>query len=178
MKIVLYKDNPAQTKIEYTAYSFPDGNPEEWRGITIYGEFLPEGTLDHAALGLLGKARVLADRTNDKAQLLLIGGGLIEGARDYYANGADRVFVYDDPTLKDYDEERFFTTIMHFINNYKPAVLCFRQSSCGELLCSRVIDQLKTILPFEGDTQTADRYPAAIEPDISRLGELVICEIP
>ena len=67
MRIVLCTSSNIRETINYREYIFPDGNPEEWRGITIFGELLPDGTLDPAALDLLGKARKIADETDRKS---------------------------------------------------------------------------------------------------------------
>ena len=178
MKIILCEQAADKEKTNYREYIFPDGNPEEWRGVTILGELLPDGTLDPAALDLLGKARKIADETDDKAQLLLIGDGLVETARAYFANGADRVFVYDDPVLKEYDDEQYAAVLWDFVDNYKPAALYIIQTPCGESLSYDIIKQVKTVMPFERETVITGKYPAAAAPDPSRRGELVICEIP
>ena len=178
MKIILCEQAADKEKKNYREYTFPDGNPEEWRGITIFGELLPDGTPDPAALDLLGKARKIADETDDKAQLLLVGDGLVETARAYFANGADRVFVYDDPALKEYDDEQYAAVLWHFVDNYKPAALYIIQTPCGESLSYDIIKQVKTVMPFDGETAFTEGSPTAPAPDPSRRGELVICEIP
>ena len=178
MKIILCEQAADKERTNYREYTFPDGNPEEWRGVTILGELLPDGTLDPAALDLLGKARKIADETDDKAQLLLIGDGLVETARAYFANGADRVFVYDDPSLKEYDDEQYAAVLWHFVDNYKPAALYIIQTPCGESLSYDIIKQVKTVMSFDGEMTITGKFPAAAEPDLSRRGELVICEIP
>ena len=178
MKIIIYSQDKSGNQCEYREYVFPDGNPEEWRGITIFGDLLSDGTLDPAALDLLGKARQIADETDDKAQLLLIGDELVETARSYFTNGADRMFVYDDPALKDSGEDSLFDCLMHFINNYKPAALYFIQTSCSEKLFFRIINHLKTVMPFAGERNYTGQSPTSFAPDVTRRGEIVICEIP
>ena len=179
MKIIVYSKDYSGELSNYREYEFPDGNPEEWRGITVFGELLGDGTLDPAALNLLGKTRHLTDETDDKAQLLLIGEGLVETARAYFANGADRVFVYDDPAMKDFNIDNRCSCLMHFIDNYKPAALCFNQTPIGEKLSSRIIDRLKTVMPFSGERTVTEKSSAeSSSPNLTRRGEIVICEIP
>ena len=164
--------------VECRVFEFPDGNPEEWRGITVFAEVLPDRSPDPAALDLLTKAREFAEKTGDKAQLLMIGEGLVEIARAYFSCGADRVFVYDDPSLQKYDEDRYASVLMHFIDNFKPAELNFVQTPRGERLSARVIEGLSAILPFAGESFVTENCTAIAESDTSRRGELVICEIP
>ena len=178
MKIILCTKNKQENNTDYQTYTFPDGNPEEWRGETIFAELQPDGSLTQGSLSLLGKARADADLTDDKAQLLLIGNELVETAREYFGRGADRVFVYDDPMLKDYDPDRYSTVLMHFINNYKPASVYFAQTCPGKELSTRIIESVKNILPFEGETLRKEPDPKSFPPDPNRRGELVICEIP
>lgn len=178
MKIIACSKGNNGEHTNYREYEFPDGNPEEWRGITVFGELKNDGTLDPAALDMLGMARYMADETDDKAQLLLIGEKLVETSRIYFANGADRVFIYEDPALKDFSEELWCSCLVHFIDYYKPAALFFNQTSCGEKLSSLIISHLKPVMPFSGVKIINGQSPVSSSPVPSRRGEIVICEIP
>lgn len=178
MKIILCSKGADAEAIGYRIYEFPDGNPEEWRGITIFAPLVPDGTLHPDVFPLLGKAHRIADESSDKAQLLIIGEGLVETARSYYANGADRVFIYDDKSLKSFNIDRYTQIILYFIENYKPAAICFPGTPECANLSGCIIEKMKSILPFVGMTENTGTFPAAISPMPGHRGELVICEIP
>ena len=145
-----------------------DNNPgdNECQDAAVYGELLPGGELRPGSLALLAAARDLVHGSGPRTALLLIGDGLVETARRFYAYGADRVFVYDDPSLKEYDAERYAAVVSHFVTNYKPSAILFDDTPQGQLLLA----PLGTVEAFaEGK---------AVEPDSARKGELIICEIP
>lgn len=150
-----------------------DGD-DQFREIAVFGELQSDGALCPASLALLAEARGLVDRDGKKAELLLIGDGLVETARRFYADGADRVFVYDDPLFKEQDLERYAAVLTHFITNYQPTVFLVNNTPMGRALASRAAEITGTEFPagcrFEGG--------AAFKSDLARKGELIICEIP
>ncbi len=129
---------------EYRESIISAANKAEWQGIAVFGEFLPDGSIHPVALELLGKARELADKISDKVSLILIGSGLVEKARAYFENGADRVFVYDDPELADFDLERYTTVLTHFIENYKPSTILVGGTPLGRALAPRTAARVRT----------------------------------
>ena len=178
MRIVLCSKEADSKMIGYRIHEFPDGNPEEWRGITVFAPLLPDGSMHPDVLPLFGKACRIAKETDDKAQLLIVGDGLVETARSYYAGGADRVFVYDDVSLKEFNPDRYTQIILNFLENYKPALLCFPGTPECTDLAGLILENMKTILPFTGTTETTETLPAAISAIPGHRGELVICEVP
>ena len=145
-----------------------DNNPgdNECQDVAVYGELLPGGELCLGSLALLAAARDLVYGSGPRTALLLIGDGLVETARRFYANGADRVFVYDDPSLKEYDAERYAAVVSHFVTNYKPSAILFDDTSQGQALLA----PLGTVEAFDGWEDPVN------DPD--RKGELIICEMP
>ena len=145
-----------------------DNNPgdNECQDVAVYGELLPGGELCLGSLALLAAARDLVYGSGPRTALLLIGEGLVETARRFYANGADRVFVYDDPSLKEYDAERYAAVVSHFVTNYKPSAILFDDTPQAQSLLA----PLGTVEAFAGGK--------GLEPDLNRKGELIICEMP
>ncbi len=143
---------------EYRESIISAANKAEWQDIAVYGEILPGGTIHPVALELLGKARELADKISAKVSLLLIGSGLVESARKYWANGADRVFVYDDPVLASFDLERYTAVLTHFIENYKPSTILVGGTPLGRTLAPRTAARVRTGL-------TADCTQLDIQPN-------------
>ena len=145
-----------------------DNNPgdNECQDVAVYGELLPDGELRPGSLALLAAARDLVHGSGPRTALLLIGDGLVETARRFYANGADRVFVYDDPSLKEYDAERYAAVVNHFVTNYKPSAILFDDTPQAQPLLA----PLGTVEAFDGWEDPVN------DPD--RKGELIICEMP
>ena len=129
---------------EYRENVISAANKEEWRGISVFGEFLPDGTLHPVVLELLGKARELADKCDEKVNLILLGMDLAEKAGTYFANGADRVFVYEDPRLVSFDLERYTRVLEHFIENFKPSTILVGGTPLGRALAPRTAARVHT----------------------------------
>ena len=177
MRIILCRWNE-EGKVCFSEEAFPDPNVLEWRGVTVFGELCADGSLRPEAMKLFSKVRKMADADDDKAQLLLIGDGLVETARDYFAYGMDRVYVYDDPSLAEPDPEQYGRMMAHFIDNYKPAAILFPESPLAAYLQTLILDHAKAQgkeLTLSVYTETLDPIPT---PNCSKRGELVICEIP
>ena len=178
MKIIVSSKIKKENTVRYQETSFPDPNVEEWRGVTVFGELQSGDELHPLTLALLGKACEMAAKSGDKAQLLLIGNGLVETARKFYAQGADRVFVYDDRTLAAVEAERYIRVMAHFIDNYKPAAIIFPETELGVLLQKHILDHAEAIGNELKVQTTQEALSPGKAPDPAHLGELVICEIP
>ena len=63
-----------------------------------------DGEIQAVALELLGVARELAEKTNEKVCAMLLGSGVADKANQLIAYGADQVHVVDDESLKLYEE--------------------------------------------------------------------------
>ncbi len=168
MKIFLCDSSVPQT----ARLDFDDN--DNLREIAVLGEFGSDGAIHPASPALLAGARELVDRRGKKTELILIGDGLVETARRYYADGADRVFVYDDPLLKAFDFERYAVVLTHFLTNYRPSVLLVNNTPMGRALASHAAAFAETELTDGGCFPVG----TAFKPDPARKGELIICEIP
>lgn len=210
MKVIVCEKGADLGQIACREFLFPDGNPDEWRGVTVFGENLFEtkymgiGTLCHVTdtsvpvsmcgdhnqnccsddysldlltPGLLAEAGKKADETGDKAQILLIGEGLVERARKYFCL-VDRVFVYDDPKLLAFDPEHYIDVFWHFIENYKPAALFIRNSENMRPVVDAILAKTGNYLGCTAEVSefTLSCSDPVCDPD--HRGELVICEIP
>ena len=178
MKIYMCTENMALNIISYQLTSFPDPNVEEWRGVTVFGERSTDGSLHPLTMSLLTKAREMADADGDKAQLLLIGDGLVETARNYFADGADRVYVYDDPDLAAAETQRYIEIMAHFIDNYKPAAILFPPTALSNHLADSIIRYAETIGNETESQRFRETIPSGKASNPDHRGELLICEIP
>lgn len=175
MRIIIYGKDENLSQIKCREYLFPDGNPDEWRGVTVFGEFKP-GSPD-ADNRLFDTVRKTADKTGDKAQLLMIGNSLVETARKYYGY-VDRVFVYDDPALENFDPEKYIAVFRHFIENYKPAVIYIPESGAMRPVIDAVLETTRDFLNVVPEASEFEQACAEPVYDAAHRGELVICEIP
>ncbi len=114
------------------------------------------------ALEGLGAGRKLAEALNEPLSAVLVGsnvGGLAQAA---IASGADRVYVVDDPRLKDYQADAYVSAIEKVVRQIKPLVLILGQTDAGRDLAPRLAFRL-------GTAATTDCVELAIDPVSKRL---------
>ena len=78
----------------------------QYKDVYVFAE-QREGVIQNVAFELLGKARELADRLNQKVVAILAGSGIKEKAKELIAYGADSVLCVDAPELKQYITEPY-----------------------------------------------------------------------
>ena len=78
----------------------------EYKGVMIYGE-VTEGKLASITTELLGCGRKLADDLGQELSAVLIGSEVSPLAQEAIAFGADKVYIVDDPLLKDYQTDSY-----------------------------------------------------------------------
>jgi electron transfer flavoprotein alpha subunit len=83
-------------------------------------------------------------------------------AQEAIAFGADKVFVVDDPLLKDYQTDSYAAVMEKVIKQVMPQVLLMGQTSIGRDLAPRLAFRLET-------TATMDCLELAIDPESKRL---------
>ncbi|MBQ7374800.1 MAG: electron transfer flavoprotein subunit alpha/FixB family protein [Clostridia bacterium] len=103
-----------------------------------------DGELQNVALELLGVARELAEKTNDKVCAMLLGHNVTDKAKDLIAHGADEVHVVDDKNLAQYVTEPYAQAVTYLSKKNEPSVILFGATSIGRDLAPRLSARLKT----------------------------------
>jgi electron transfer flavoprotein alpha subunit len=133
----------------------------EYKGIAVYCEVKDGKILPIAAEGL-GIGRKLADELGQELAAILVGSNVGNLAQQAIAQGADRVYVVDDPLLKDYQTDAYVNVMEKVINQITPQVLIMGQNDTGRDLAPRLAFRL-------GVTVTMDCVDLAIDPASKRL---------
>ena len=103
-----------------------------------------EGVIQNVALELLGKARELADKLNEKVYAMLLGHNLTDQARTCVAHGADTVLRVDAPELAVYTTEPYAQAIHHIVKAYKPSIVLIGATTIGRDLGPRLSARIET----------------------------------
>ena len=90
-----------------------------------------DGELQNVALELLGVARELAEKTNEKVCAALLGHKVSDKANDLVAHGADEVYVIDDEKLASFVTEPYAQAMTALAKKYEPSVILFGATSIG-----------------------------------------------
>ena len=103
-----------------------------------------DGELQSVAIELLGVARELADKVNEKVVALLLGDGVSAKANDLVAYGADEVRVVDHANLKHFVTEYYAQAVTQVVKANDPSVVLFGATSIGRDLAPRLSARLHT----------------------------------
>jgi electron transfer flavoprotein alpha subunit len=133
----------------------------EYKGVMIYGE-ATEGKLATITTELLGCGRKLADDLGEELCAALIGSDVSGLANEASAFGADKVYVVNDPLLKDYQTDSYVSVMEKVIKQVMPQILILGQNAIGRDLAPRLAFRLET-------AATMDCIELAIDPDSKRL---------
>lgn len=113
---------------------------------------------NRVTLQLIAKAAELSEKAGTGICAVVFGHGVDEYVREYIAHGAQKVYVADDPILKNYSVDLYVTLMAHLAKIHEPETLLAGATSFGREFAPRVAKRLKTGL-------TADCIGLEIDED-------------
>jgi electron transfer flavoprotein alpha subunit len=131
---------------------------------------------NRVTLQLLAKANDLALTIRAEVCAVLFGQGLDEYVAEYIAHGAQKVYVIEDPILKDYSVETYAALMQHLAQKYEPEIILVGATAFGKEFAARVAKRLGTGLTADciGLEITEDELLLQIAPS---FGGNLIAEI-
>ena len=147
-KAVLLEKTPAKCDL-------PD--IKDYKGIWVFIE-QKNGRVQSVSYELLGKAQELAKKLNCQVSGVLIGNKLEDQLDELVFCGADNIYLVEDPTLANFQDEPYTNIIVELVRKYKPEILLCGATNIGRSLISRVAINIKAGL-------TADCTGLDIDPD-------------
>ncbi|MBI4188090.1 MAG: electron transfer flavoprotein subunit alpha/FixB family protein [Chloroflexi bacterium] len=133
----------------------------DYKGVLIYGE-VTGGKLSSIAKELLGCGRKIASDLGQQLSAVLVGSGVSGLAQEAIASGADKVYVIDNPLLKDYQTETYVPVMEKVVKQVMPQVVLLGQTTIGRDLAPRLAFRL-------GTAATMDCVALSIDPASKRL---------
>ena len=133
----------------------------DYKGVMVYCE-VTEGKLAALATEELGCGRKLADDLGEELLAVLAGNEVSTVAGEAIAFGADKVYVIDDPLLKDYETDSYISIMKRLVEEVKPQILILGQTAIGRDLAPRLAFRLGTIA-------TLDCTELTVDPESKRL---------
>jgi len=133
----------------------------EYKGILVFVE-QRNGNIHPISFELLGKAREIADKKGCEVSSVLLGYQMREKAKELIYFGADKVFLYDHPLLREFDVINYKQNMVNLIREEKPEIVLIGATPLGRSLAPRIAAALKTGL-------TAD----CIDLQLDENGELI-----
>lgn len=133
----------------------------EYRGVLIVGE-IEDRKIASITKELLGIGRKLADELGEGLSALLLGSGIKDTGQEAIAQGADKVYVVDNPLLADYNSDCYTAVATQVCKDVSPSILLMGHNSMGRDIGPRVAARLGVHL-------SADCIELGITPDTKRL---------
>jgi electron transfer flavoprotein alpha subunit len=130
-------------------------------GVLVFCE-VAEGRLAAITTELLAAGRKIAQELGQRLDAVIIGSQVTSLASEAIACGADRVFVADDPSLRDYLTDPYLTISHKVVRDCKPAVILLGQTPAGRDLAPRLAFRLESAVAL-------DCVLLAIDPGSRRL---------
>jgi len=121
-----------------------------------------DGEIHQVSFELLGKGRELADRLEVQLNAVLLGWQIEDKALELVYRGADNVFLYDHPSLRDFDVIRYGRNIVKLVRETRPDIFLIGATRIGRTLAPRIAAALRTGL-------TAD----CVDLDLDDEGNLI-----
>ncbi|MBW2121747.1 MAG: electron transfer flavoprotein subunit alpha/FixB family protein [Deltaproteobacteria bacterium] len=130
---------------------------EGYRDVWVYIEH-DRGKLANVSFELLGQGRRLADSLGCSLCGMLLGDGVESFASEAFHYGAERIYLTQDPLLKEYRTEPYAAAAVNLIRKYRPEVVLFGATIQGRDFAGCVATTLETGL-------TADCTGLDIDPE-------------
>jgi len=95
-------------------------------------------------LELLGKGSELAERLQTCLAAILLGHEVMHKTNELFGHGADKVYVIENPLLKESGSETYVSAVTNLAKQYRPEILLIGSTRRGKELASRVASRLET----------------------------------
>jgi electron transfer flavoprotein alpha subunit len=133
----------------------------DYKGVLVHCE-VADGKLAHIALELLGAGSRLAKELGQELSAVIIGSGVSGLAQEAIAYGADKVYISDEPVLKEYLTDSHLAVMQKVIQQAMPTIVLLGQTQTGRDLAPRLAFRLNT-------AATLDCIALAIDAATKRL---------
>jgi electron transfer flavoprotein alpha subunit len=110
--------------------------------VWVYAE-QQDGKLREVVLELCGKARGLADQLGVAAGAVLVGSGVDDLPQQLIQHGIDRVYLIDDPRLKNYQTTPYAHVVCREIEQHQPQIVMYGATPLGRDLAPRVASAVR-----------------------------------
>lgn len=149
---------------------------QSYRGVWVFVE-QQDGCAAGVSWELLGVgAKLAADLEVDLCAYIL-GHDIVHLTKDAFAYGAKKVYVVDDPILKNYRTEPYLKASTDLIRKYKPEVVLMGATGPGRDLAGAVATDLRTGLTADCTGLAIDKQQRLLEQTRPAFGGNIMATI-
>jgi electron transfer flavoprotein alpha subunit len=153
----------------------PEADPS-YRGVWVFVE-QQDGLAAGVSWELLGVGTTLARDLEVDLCAFVLGEGVEHLAREAFSYGAKRVYLIDDPVLRNYRTEPYLKGTVDLIRKYKPEVVLIGATGLGRDLAGAVATALETGLTADCTELTIDKERRLLEQTRPAFGGNIMATI-
>ncbi|MCQ2561009.1 MAG: electron transfer flavoprotein subunit alpha/FixB family protein [Clostridia bacterium] len=116
---------------------------EDFKNVWVFCE-QRQGVMMPTTFELISEGRKLANELGVELCGILLGDDVDGIAKEIGGYGADKVYVYNSPLLKNYTTDAYTKVICEAVEEFKPEILLFGASNIGRDLAPRCAGRLHT----------------------------------
>lgn len=130
-------------KTEKKANTTPVNPGDVWSGVWVVIEY-SRGEVAPVSWELLGEGRKLANDLGCELAGVLVGNDVEKVIPEAFAYGAEKIYVIDDPVLKDYRTEPYSEAVINLIRKYQPEIILMGATAMGRDVFPVIATKMKT----------------------------------
>ncbi|HBF43250.1 MAG TPA: electron transfer flavoprotein subunit alpha, partial [Desulfobacteraceae bacterium] len=116
---------------------------EDYKGVWTLGE-VREGEIHPVSYELLAWGRGLADKLGVELSSIIIGHNVKDKVKELIYRGADKVYVVDNPALKDFRADPYSEILTSLVEEYKPEIFIASATTLGRTVMPICMIKLET----------------------------------
>ena len=116
---------------------------EDYKGVWTLGE-VREGEIHPVSYELLAWGRGLADKLGVELSSIIIGHNVKDKVKELIYRGADKVYVVDNPALKDFRADPYSEILTSLVEEYKPEIFIASATTLGRTVMPICMVKLET----------------------------------
>lgn len=116
---------------------------EDYKGVWTLGE-VREGEIHPVSYELLAWGRGLADKLGVELSSIIIGHNVKDKVKELIYRGADKVYVIDNPALKDFRADPYSEILTSLVEEYKPEIFIASATTLGRTVMPICMIKLET----------------------------------
>jgi len=119
-------------------------NLSDYKDVWVFTEIHDHVEVHECALQILGKAREIADRLDQKLVAVVLALDAEQYLPVIEEYGVDKIFYLSHNDLKHYHEQVFTDLVFNLIEKHKPSVFLFPSTEAGNALAARLAYRCRT----------------------------------
>ncbi len=118
-------------------------NNEDYKGLMVFAE-QRQGKIHPVSYELLGKGTEIAQKLGIDVSAVLLGSDMGDEVNELFHYGAQKVYYFNHPVLRDFDVLNYKHNIARLVNEVKPETLLIGATHLGRSLAPRIAAAINT----------------------------------